>query len=367
MASAPLTQMLQQLRRINLVAEGHSMSDGRLLNEFFEQGNEAAFEVLVHRYGPMVLGVCQRMLRNAHDSEDAFQAVFLVVVRKGRGLVGRETIGNWLYGVAYHTALKARATAMLRRRKEAETPVKADVQPAVAEGWETLRPLLDQELSKLPDKYREAVVLCDVMGKSRKDADAAEQLGISEGTLSSRLATARQKLSDRLQRLGVTLSSAALAVVVGQNTASACVPPQLVACTVEAASAVATGAAVAGTIVTPTVAALTEGVLKTMLVAKCKSALAVVMGFFLLTLGATGLSVLAAQEDGEKPVPAPSRENGGLTLAEFEKLHKEVAFAKKGVWSIPWHVSLSEARARAAREKKPIYLSLGSGTVLSTC
>jgi RNA polymerase sigma factor (sigma-70 family) len=311
MGIAQLTAVLQHLRRVYRLEEDRRLDDGELLNRFFQHGEQAAFEVLVERYGSMVLGVCQRMLQNSHDAEDAFQATFLVVVHKGRSLLGRETIGNWLYGVAYHTALKARAAAMLRRRKESEAPTKACVEPVAEDGWEEIRPLLDQELNKLPDKFREVFVLCELLGKSRKEA--AEQLGIPEGTLSSRLATARRKLSERLKHLGVTLPCGTLAVALAQNAASACVPAQLVTCTVAAASAVAAGATVAGGVVSPSVAALADGVVKSMFVAKCKTAVTALLVFSLLAAGAVSLSSLGAASDGMKAevraaVQAPGRD-----------------------------------------------------------
>src|SRR5262249_37479936 len=190
----------------------------------------------------------------------------LVLVYKGRSLLGREIIGNWLYGVAYHTALKARAASVQRRFKESQGPVKPCCKVADEDEWRGLRPLLDQELSTVPDKDREAIVLCDLMGKSRKEV--AQQLNIPEGTLSSRLATARRTLADRLKHLGIPLSGGALALTLSQDAASASVAPPLVACTVEAASAVATGAAAASSAVSPTVAALAQGGLPTMLITK---------------------------------------------------------------------------------------------------
>jgi RNA polymerase sigma factor (sigma-70 family) len=314
MATAQLSHVLQHLRRIHLLGPDPNLNDGELLERFFQHGDQTAFEVLVQRYGSMVLGVCQRILRNTHDTEDAFQAVFLVLANKGRSLLGRQTIGNWLYGVAYHTALKARVTSVQRRSKESQVPVKPSTQPAHEDAWHELRPLLDEELNRLQGKFREAVVLCDVLGKSRKEA--ALELGIAEGTLSSRLATARRKLAERLKYRGVTLSSAALAVILVQKATAACVAPQLVACTVEAASAVATGAALTGGIVSPSVASLVQGVLNTMFITRCTTTVGLILGFVLLMAGAAGLPfITAAQQDnqpraGEKKTGQPPGQPG---------------------------------------------------------
>src|SRR5262245_3403616 len=119
-----LASALRHLRGSHLLAGARHLNDGDLLEHFYQGNDQSAFEVLVERYGSMILGVCRRMLCNTHDAEDAFQAVFLVLVCKGRSLLGREIIGNWLYGVAYHTALKARAASVQRRLKESQVTLR---------------------------------------------------------------------------------------------------------------------------------------------------------------------------------------------------------------------------------------------------
>ena len=196
MATNQMSDVLQHLRRDGAAAGGAGLTDGQLLEELISRRDEAALAALVRRHGPMVWGVCRRVLRNHHDAEDAFQATFLVLVRKAASITPREMVANWLYGVAHQTALKARATAAeegLRERQVTEMP-----EPAVTEQdlWNDLQPLLDQELSRLPDKYRVAIVLCDLEGKTRKEA--ARQLGVPEGTLAARLAQGRGLLAKRL-------------------------------------------------------------------------------------------------------------------------------------------------------------------------
>src|SRR5262249_26019760 len=159
------------------------------------------------RHGPMVLGVCRRVLDHAHDAEDAFQATFLVLARKAASIVARDTVGNWLYGVAYRTAHKARVAAARRRLKERQMSRPEALDEDV---WRELRPVLDQELNRLPEKYREPVILCDLEGQTRKEA--ARRLGWPEGTLSGRLSRARVLLAKRLARHGLTLSGGAMAV-----------------------------------------------------------------------------------------------------------------------------------------------------------
>lgn len=168
--------------------------DGDLLARFLATRDEQAFALLVRRHGPMVLGTCRRVLGNADDADDAFQAAFVVLVRKAGSLTDRTCVGNFLYGVAFHTALKARAMATKRRVKEAKA-----TRPDQPDSGELSR-AMDEELAKLPDKYREPVVLCELEGVSRKDA--AARLGIPEGTISSRLATAHRMLAKRLTAKG---------------------------------------------------------------------------------------------------------------------------------------------------------------------
>jgi RNA polymerase sigma factor (sigma-70 family) len=165
------------------------LSDEQLLDRFVAQREEAIFEEIIQRHGTMVWGVCRRVLRDHHDAEDAFQATFLVLARKAASVRPREKLGNWLYGVAYQTAMKARATTSRRRAREKQVPdmpepmvVPHDLQDALAES-------LDRELSRLPEKYRIPIVLCELEGMTHKEA--ADQLGWPTGTVSGRLSRAR--------------------------------------------------------------------------------------------------------------------------------------------------------------------------------
>src|SRR5262249_6980489 len=151
---------------------------------FIERHDEAALAALVKRHGPMVWGVCRRLL-NHHDAEDAFQATFLVLVRKAASVVPRGMVGNWLYGVAHQTALQARRTAARRKAKEVQVTEMPDTQAAPPDQWLDVQPLLDQELSRLPNYYRAVIVLCDLEGRTRREV--ARQLGVPEGTVAGRL------------------------------------------------------------------------------------------------------------------------------------------------------------------------------------
>jgi RNA polymerase sigma factor (sigma-70 family) len=231
----------------------------------------------------MVWGVCRRLL-NHHDAEDAFQAAFLVLVRKAAD-VPRQAVANWLYGVARQTAVRLRAMAAKRRRRETQVvnmpePTLSTVRDA------DLQRVVDEELSRLPDHYRGVVVLCDLEGMTRKAA--ARQLGIPEGSVASRLARARVMLAKRLAQRAIVFSGGALAVGLSAASASASAPPSLVAFTVKAASLLAAGQT-AG-VVSAKVAALTEGVVQAMFVTKIKSVSAVVL-VVVLALGGIGLGV----------------------------------------------------------------------------
>jgi RNA polymerase sigma-70 factor (ECF subfamily) len=192
--------------------------DAELLRRFVARAEGAAFEGLVRRHGPMVLGVCRRVLSDLHDAEDAFQATFLVLARKAGSVRQPNALGNWLYGVAYRVALKTRTTIALRRAVTGDLVEKTASSDPVAEAaWHELRPLLDEELSRLPDKYRAPLVLCYLEGKTNEEA--ARLLGWTKGTVSGRLARARDLLRPRLSRRGLTLSAAGLATLLGQNAA----------------------------------------------------------------------------------------------------------------------------------------------------
>src|SRR5213078_4387522 len=206
MATGQLNGVIQHLRRAMLLRDGAGLTDGQLLEDYISRRDEAALAALVQRHGPMVWGVCRRILSNYHDAEDAFQATFLVLVRRAASIASPELLANWLYGVAHQTALKARAT--VAKRKVRERQVTEMPEPVVVEQdhWNDLQPLLDQELSQLPDISRVVIVLCDLQGKTRKEA--ARHLGLPEGTVGSRLARARVSLAKRLTERGVTLSCA---------------------------------------------------------------------------------------------------------------------------------------------------------------
>jgi RNA polymerase sigma factor (sigma-70 family) len=313
MATGQLRRVLQTLRTATLPPEGADLTDGQLLQSYVRSREEAAFAALVRRHGPMVWGVCRRLLRHHEDAEDAFQATFLVLVRKAAAVI---SVANWLYGVAHQTALKARATAAKRRGREKQVTAMPEPAAQQHEPWDDLRPLLDQELSRLPDKYREVIVLCDLEGKTRKEA--ARQLDLLEGTVASRLARGRDLLGKRLARYGPAVSGGVLAAVLSQQ-ASAAVPLSVVSATIKAASLFAAGPAAAPGVLSPRAVTLAEGVLKTMLPAKLKIATAVLVALAVLGVGASALTRPApADQPSDQPVKAKKEPAGQPGRAKNE-------------------------------------------------
>jgi RNA polymerase sigma factor (sigma-70 family) len=295
MQTSQMSEVIRHLRRTVLLRDGAGLTDGQLLEDYISRRDEAALAALVRRHGPMVWHVCRRVLSNYHDAEDAFQATFLVLVRKAESIASRELVANWLYGVAYQTALKARTTAARRRTRERQVMEMPEPEGVPQDSRHGLQPLLDQELSRLPDKYRIPIVLCDLEGKTRKEA--ARQLGCPEGTVAGRLARARGMLAKRLARHGLAVSGGVLAAVLSQSSASASVPPSLVSSTIAAVTRFAAGQTTAGGI-SVKVIALMEGVLKAMFLNKLKGVL-LALALVLAVLAGGGGYLLPTQA-GEK-------------------------------------------------------------------
>jgi RNA polymerase sigma factor (sigma-70 family) len=273
--------VVEYIRGLAAAPDLASLTDSDLLERFRVQRDESAFEALVRRHGPMVLGLCRRILHDPQDAEDAFQAVFLVFVRKAASITKPELLGNWLYGVASRTARVARAAVEKRRAKEAKAVPRE--QTAEASPWQEFQPFLDYELSRLPAKYRVPVVLCHLEEKSRQEA--ARALGVPEGTLSSRLARARTLLAKRLARRCPTLTGGALLAGLGPRATAAALPASLVQTTVKACTCVLGGRSLTAGVVSAQVALLSKGVVRAMFLTKLKIIAAVVCLGGLLTLG----------------------------------------------------------------------------------
>jgi RNA polymerase sigma factor (sigma-70 family) len=379
MATAQPGGVLRHLRRTALRQD--DLSDGQLLEGFLAGRDEAAFEVLLGRHGPMVLSVCRRVLGNDADAEDAFQATFLVLIRKANAVRRRNALASFLYGVARNTALKARAMNHKRRSKEQEAAQRAAA--AAPSREEPLDERLDEELGRLPDRYREALVMCDLEGRTLKEA--AKELGCPQGTVASRLARGRGLLARRLARRGLELSGVGLIVALGRSVVAASVSAALAQSTRDAAVLAAAGEAATG-VVSAQVLALTERVVKAMLLHKLKAVAVATLLVGLLVGGAVALTapVLAQrppgatepvapppqstpkQQGGAAPVPpavdAPARDpvtapkpNGRLKAVEPAGKHVVLTFVLENgatvqaVYSVPESAEVLLAGGKAGK------------------
>jgi len=284
------------------------LTDRQLLERFANQGDDRAFALLVRRHGPLVLSVCRRVLGSFHDAEDAFQATFLVLARKAGSGRWHESVGGWLFPVAFHLALKMKAQAK-RRRLDALEPDKIVAPAADAAPWE-LRTILDEELTRLPESYRAVVVLCHCQGRTR--GEAAQQLGWKPGTVKIRLERARALLRARLTRRGLALSAGLVASALAEGSATALPSATLVNSTVDAAREFAAGKLSAALTISTAAAQLAEGALKAMMRAKLKIIGLVALVISILGTGA-GLWTLRALAD--KPPPETAQAKAAVPAA----------------------------------------------------
>jgi RNA polymerase sigma factor (sigma-70 family) len=337
MAEGPLQHLVSHIHRLaGSPAEGGA-TDEQMLNRFLRGREEAAFAALVARHGPMVLGLCRRLLRDPHHAEDAFQATFLILARKAKALGKPELLGHWLYGVAYRVAVRARQRA--EREQARMAPLAPDLTAAGEEGdmgWRDLRPLLDAEINRLSVKHRQPVVLCYLEGKTC--AEAARLLHCPQGTIKSRLAAARDLLQQRLTRRGLVLSTGMLAAALSAHRLSANVPSAWMTSTAKAALAAAAGQPLAGA-VSASACTLTEGACRSMFIAKLRRTLLLVLvGLIGLGAGAFGLQKLAAPSSNrleEEVDDGPVRELAKSQPVKGLKLTLEFAPAAAGEDQMP--------------------------------
>jgi RNA polymerase sigma factor (sigma-70 family) len=307
MSDAQVDVALRHIRRLATSPTNCQLSDGELLQRFAGQHDEAAFEALLSRHGAMVLGVCRRVLRNHHDAEDVFQATFLVLARNARAIRNHKSVGCWLHGVARRLALKVKADTARRHTRKTERPGRMPDDPLAKMTWEEIESILDEELEQMAEKHRGPLVLCYLEGKTRDEA--AQQLGWSERTLMRRLDEARELLRGRLTRRGVSMPAALITIGLSSGLVLAGVPVTLMTSTVKAATLTGAGNAVTS-VVSTKVAALTEGVMKAMVLTKLKISAALVLILCILGAGASVLTLrtLAAGQQEAKKEPAPKPE-----------------------------------------------------------
>jgi RNA polymerase sigma factor (sigma-70 family) len=283
-----LRTVVGNLRRVISPNPASRIADAQLLERFLQCRDELAFEMLVWRHGSMVLNVCRRVLRDSHEAQDAFQATFLIFVRKLRSIGKREAVGSWLYKVAYRVALRAKERTAARRLEPHadldQLPGMSADDPAQTAAWRDLRPVLDEEVNRLPEKYRTPFVLYYLEGMAYPEV--AEELGCPKGTVSSRLTTAKGLLRKRLLRRGVALSAALFAGTLTKASSAA----MTIALTTKMTKTIhfmASGKTAGADVVSAQALTLAEGVMKAMLMSKMKLAAVLVLAVGLLGFGAT--------------------------------------------------------------------------------
>jgi RNA polymerase sigma factor (sigma-70 family) len=337
------------------------LTDGQLLERFLAGRDEASVEVLVRRYGPLVLGVCRRVLHNAHAAEDAFQATFLVLTRKAPSLDRGRPLGSWLYTVAYRLALRARANELRRQRCEERAARARPAADARGAAPSSLAAALEEELHRLPERHRTPLVLCYLQGATNDQA--AEILGCPRGSMAARLARARERLRECLARRGFVAPAGMAAVLVAAG-ARAAVPLPLVGNTVRAALWFGREDAHAAGFVSARAVALANGAFRTLLLNKLKIAGALLLAAALLGKGTTMLLNAAPQAADQQPPEArPQRTaasgaapdrgaNAALPYGQaFIALRRGVGDQEKliaGCLTMPLDAHAREVAARAA-------------------
>jgi RNA polymerase sigma factor (sigma-70 family) len=347
MRQQSLSVVVRHLHRLASRGEMAEVSDVQLLERFVGERHEPAFIALLNRHGAMVFGVCQRILTQTQDAEDAFQATFLALVQKARSVGKRGTVSGWLYRVAYRIAMKARVSRVRRTTREREAGANHFSQPEAESVWQEIRPLLDEELHQLPEKYRLPIILCYLEGKTY--TEAARALGWTKGTVSGRLALARNLLRERLIRRGLVLTPSLFGTLISRGTAGAAVPANLSARTVQAALLLMKGHALAG------VASLRVA---TLLKAASQTAIGPlklgIISALLVSLSAAGAGYMTLQANQNETKTSPSTESSVTFLNEtpsVNSIRKERAKAPK-----PLVAPFTAGEAQAAQEAWAKYL-----------
>jgi RNA polymerase sigma factor (sigma-70 family) len=296
MANTRIGVVVRDLRRLADTDSSADATDSELLERFSRRHEEAAFDALLRRHGPMVLGLCRRLLGNPHDADDVFQATFILLARKAGAIRKYESLASWLHGVAYRLAGKLRVQNARRLARERHVATMRTPQPTVEAVWHELQELLDGTLARLPARYRAPLVLCYLEGKTHEEA--ARQLGCPLATLRSRVARGRELLRRRLTCRGLTLSAVPFATLLAMRPADAAVPATLLNGVCAAAVQFAAGKPTTG-LISESVAALVKGGMRTVRV-RLLSALLLSVG-----LAVAGAGLIARQAEATDPPPEP--------------------------------------------------------------
>jgi HlyD family secretion protein len=302
MPSRAVTTVVKSVRTLLEVGTAAGLSDSQLLERYRlrrDDAAEAAFSSLVERHGPMVLRVCRGVLHDEHDAEDAFQATFLILARKAGAIRNRDSVASWLFGVARHVAGRCRAQRQRRAFHEEQGGTMGQSEARSSDLPHELVPEVQEEVDRLPERYRSAIVLCYIEGLSQDEA--ASQLRLPASTVRVRLMRARARMRKRLIRRGL---APALLAGLSASRAEAAIPASLVDKTIKAAIHIAVGRA-AG--VSAPVAAIVEGVIKAMFFTKLKLGAALLAALTLASvLMIASMAVRAQNNDGHKNAPRPT-------------------------------------------------------------
>jgi RNA polymerase sigma factor (sigma-70 family) len=347
-----LPDFLRALRRAIGPGTQADLTDTDLLRRFLEQKDPAAFEVLVWRHAALVLGVCRRVLRCPADVDDAFQATFLVFLRRAGSIRRHETLAGWLYRVAYRTALRARRTQARRSAHEQQAPPRPAVEPPPAGADDELRPALDEELNRLPVKYRAPLVLHYLQGLNKEET--ARLLCCPVGTVSSRLQRGREQLRRRLVRRGVTLGAGGLSALLTPEPASALAASDRVRSLLQAALAVAAGRSWQAAGLSQPAVALVRHTLNQMLLGR----LAPLAGI-LLMIGAVGAGS-AAVLHGSATVKSPAAP-AAAELPRAEDLPRQVADPFTNPPGYVWAVRPQEVKQQELSNQRDVTGTVRTG------
>jgi RNA polymerase sigma factor (sigma-70 family) len=344
MATGQISLVLGHLRRLIGPRAVPDQTDVQLLDRFLHLHEEAAFEDLVKRHGPLVLGLCRRVLGDPHDAEDAFQATFLVLARKAGSIRKQQSLGSWLYGVAYRVARKARAGVARRRvwEKPAGVQTSGDGPAAAAEPEhvsasqpdpvaqamsQEMRAVVDEELQKLPCAYRESLIRCYLQGQTNEEA--ARALGWPAGSMSRHLTRARELLRERLVRRGIALPTGLTAALITGQLAAASVPAALAKTSTRAALAFAGNPVRLAGVVSPHAAGIAQTILRAMFMTKLKIATVLFLTTGLLAASLGGLwytptTAATPADKGASPKKQGAERDGAPTKARNEESHARV-------------------------------------------
>jgi RNA polymerase sigma factor (sigma-70 family) len=354
MPRADPSNLLREIRHLAGQAGAEGPPDRLLLEQFIDRRDETAFSLLLARHGPMVLGVCRSMLHQEQDAEDAFQATFLVLARRAGSIRSQDSVGSFLHGVAHHLARNVQASARRRRVRESSKPAMTAPDPVLDITVRELHQAVSEELRKLPEKYRAALVLCYFEGLTQEEA--AQRLGCSKGALRGRLNRGREELRTRLRRRDLTPASGLLMSLLPASTTA--LRQGLATMTVRAAMQYAAGERIAGVLVSTKVATLAEGALKSMLTNKVKLAVALLLGL----VAAAALAVAPPPvPPAARDVPAPA---SVLAPIGFDSFPVHITPVARELWCVavsPDGKTLASVSDRPSRPGELVLWDVVSG------